>query len=219
MKELQIQVKRIREHFNSDVRIVVFCNNPNTTKQMHVAEADNIIAIENNSGHHGGVRDAHNSMISQDMAGFDWFVSSHADCCFTDMSIVSLILEQAENLDHTSVQLNQLNGLNVHRPSADQERYVFHDFLAIRPAVFKSIIPINDECDVDIGIEMILARKLDSVGSFPFVIPCVHGTLHGARTFMNLLGKDVHLICDNNMDNKRHALKQIDTNLAALHCS
>src|SRR5574339_1307843 len=104
---LKLQQDLVREHFGDKVFIYVFCNSDRDFRHKE----DLYHQTPVNSGHHNGVRDSYNETAKL-LDGFDVVVSTHADCIFTDYSVVEGILQTFEREEFKFASLAKHLGIN-----------------------------------------------------------------------------------------------------------
>ncbi len=157
---LKLQQDLVREYFGDDVFIYVFCNSNRDFRHKE----DLYLQTAVNSGHHNGVRDSYNA-TAELLDGFDLVVSTHADCIFTDYSVVKTILEEMEYTDlgyqYQFASLAKRKGINPHRQGLGHLPRAHVDFFVCRPWLFKSIFPTSYDMDEWEGIECFMGREVE----------------------------------------------------------
>jgi hypothetical protein len=152
---LKLQQDLIREHFGDRVFIYVYCNSDSDFRHKE----DLYYQTDVNSGHHNGVRDSYNETVKH-LDGYDVLISTHADCIFTDYSVVDWILNIFEQKGFDFASLVGRTGINPHRPGLGRINRAHVDFFLCRPELFKKIFPTSYDMDAWEGIECFLGRNV-----------------------------------------------------------
>jgi hypothetical protein len=167
--QLKQQEEMIRRTYGDRVKIMVFCNNPAVDPRYR---EDFLVRTSVNSGHHTGVRDAHNAVLPF-LRDYDVVFSSHADCFFIDWRTPVEILARMRSEQKLMAQFGSLENWNTHRNQV--QPYVFNDFFAMDARAWERMGEITDYCDGDEGIECTLARWIRKAIAAEDIlsVPCV----------------------------------------------
>ena len=152
---LKLQQDLVRDYFGSYVYIHVFCNSNRDFRHLE----DSYHQTHINSGHHNGVRDSYNEAVNH-LDGYDYIISSHADCIMTDYSIVDDILIKMRNGGKKFACLAKSSGINPHRKNLGFIPRAHADFFICDVSVFKQIFPTNHDLEEWEGIESFLGRMV-----------------------------------------------------------
>lgn len=192
-----------------DIPIMVFCNNENV---MPDYREDFLETTKVNSGHHTGVRDAHNAVLPY-LKDYDVIISSHADCFFMDWTTPLEIVEKMRREGKKMAQLGPLQNWNTHKNQ--NQPYTFNDFFVLDARIWEKMGKITDFCDDDEGIECTLARWVRHVITDDDVLVVPAKDVRGYDTppphmFQNVLGKPGNdMLRENNTEAKNEYLSRV----------
>lgn len=193
---LKLQQDLIREYFGDQIHIWVYCN---SGQDFRHKESEYFVTTEN-SGHHNGVRDSYNETVKL-LDGFDYVVSTHADCLFTDYSIVDIILETVKKQNKKFACLAADKGVNPHKPDLGMLPRAHADFFVCETELFKKMFPTDYNMDEWEGIECFLGRTVQGLTNEDerWVIPAVENFEDRPHRFENILGTGTHILRDNTL--------------------
>ena len=201
--QLKQQEEAIRQKYGRDIDILVFCNN---TQIPHATYREDIlITYGKNSGHHGGVKDAHNANLPH-LKNYDIIISSHADCFFTDWNAPRVFVEKMLADGKCVLQLECRERHNTHKGIV--QPYTHNDFFIMDARRWERMGEITEPCDYDEGIEIVLAKNIRRVCTEDeiIVIPCNFQTATSPHMFENVYN-ETHMVRENDTAVKLEYLK------------
>ncbi len=217
-----ILTRLARRHWGDSVTIYHYTTWDGVEPARFNTPETDILVVGPNSGHHNGVRDAWNDMLTHmnRLSGgcppscpdypFDWVISTHCDTLWSDLSTVDRILDHCEKEWLVGACTTGGDPENGAMRNAAHMGY-FCNFIALRPDVWERILPMDWAFDGDIWAEVNLRNQLQlKLGGLDKIydIPCRSVDRLGLDTFEEVLGDpSLWFSCGHNLTIKLERFK------------